>query len=138
VPVNRDRRGLLSISAYPAIVGPPATNSKPEPADEDSVEDADLVAVAQRAMRNYLAANRNNLLADLTPDARISLPADPMTVDGEPAVTWVVAKRRIAVELNTKDRQGTTWTLRYELDVRRRDRWYVRSVQVDPAFRGQR
>jgi Conjugative transposon protein TcpC len=136
VPVSRDARGFLAITSYPAIVGPPATNPKARAPEEDEVEDAGLVDVVTRAMRNYLAGNRQNLLADLTPDALVSPPGEPLQVaDTNERVTWVVPSRRVAVELDARDASDSVWTLRYELDVSKRERWYVHSVQVDPTFR---
>jgi hypothetical protein len=136
VPVSRDRRAFLSVNAYPAIVGPPATDARASAPSEDTVDDGRLVDVVTRAMRNYLAGNRNNLLADLTPDALVSLPSDPLRVtSSSDRVTWVARPNRVAVQLDAEDAQKNSWALRYELDVRKRDRWYVRSVQVDPTFR---
>jgi Conjugative transposon protein TcpC len=136
VPVERDPRGFLYVSGYPALVGPPATNPEASLAEEDSVEDEKLAVVVERALTNYLARARGNLLADLTPDAVVSLPADALEVTNVNEVTWVTPGRRVAVELDAEDEQENTWTLRYELEVRRSDRWYVRSLQVDPTFEG--
>lgn len=136
VPVERDKRGFLSIAGYPAIVGAPPTNPNGQAPSEDEVQDAGLTQVVGRAVTNYLAGNRANLLSDLTPDAVISLPGQRLRVTGTPTVTWVVPRRRVAVQVESVDRHKNTWTLRYELDVRHRDRWYVQSLQVDPTFRG--
>jgi hypothetical protein len=136
IPVARSARGYLFVAGYPAIVGAPASDQSVTATPDADVEDDALVSVVSRALRNYLAANRSNLLADLTPDALVSLPAQPLTVTAVDQVTWLAANRRVAVQLHAQDRSKNTWTLRYELDVRRTDRWYVRSVQVDPRFRG--
>jgi hypothetical protein len=138
VPVSRSRRGFLSIPAYPAVVGPPATDAKASPLQEPEVDDDALIDVATRAVRNYLAGSRSNLLADLTPDALVSPPSQPLALTRTGELTWVVPSRRVAVELTAQDAQNNTLTLRYELEVSKRDRWYVRSVQVDPAFAGHR
>lgn len=136
VPVGRDRRGFMYVAAYPAFVGPPATTSDDDAEAEDEVEDPKLVAVVERAVTNYLARANRNLLADLTPGAVVSLPPTPLRVDDIDRVTWVEPSRRAAVELVAEDDGGNSWTLRYELDVRKRDRWYVRSLQVDPTYEG--
>lgn len=136
VPVGRDARGYLGLAAYPAFVGPPATRNRVKPPDEESVADGALVGVISRALRNYLAANRSNLLADLTPDALVSVPSVPLRMtDEQLQLTWVTPSRRVAAQVQVSDAHESTWTLRYELDVERRDRWYVRSIQVDPTFR---
>jgi hypothetical protein len=41
----------------------------------------------------------------------------------------------VAVTVTTEDADGVEWTLRYELSVVRRDRWYVREISVDPTSR---
>src|SRR5204863_8353328 len=87
VPVERDSRGFLSVPAYPALVGPPAVDTRAEPREEDDVEDPRLQAVAERAVRNFLAGQRQNLLADLTPDAVVSLPGERFRVPSVESVT---------------------------------------------------
>ncbi len=136
VPVERDEHGLLSVAAYPAIVGPPATETRGAPANEEAVDDDALEAVVERALGNYLSGAGDNLLADLTPDAVVSAPEQPLRLSGVSDVTWVQDGRRLAAIADVRDERGTTLTLRYELDVVKRDRWYVRSVQVDPTHEG--
>jgi hypothetical protein len=137
VPVQRDRRGFLSVAGYPALVGPPPVDRNPPMMSEEPLEDDQLVAVAERALTNYLARERMNLLADLTPDAVVSLPVEALSVTQFNDTTWVKRNRVVAVELKADDAGGNTWTLRYELGVRKRERWYVRSLHVDPSTEGE-
>ena len=44
----------------------------------------------------------------------------------------------VAVEVSAADAAGTLWTLRYELAVVHRDRWYVRAIEPDPVAAGGR
>jgi hypothetical protein len=136
IPVQRTAQGYLAIAGLPAIVGPPAAAQRQPAAIEETVQDDSLISVVQRAVANYLAGNRDNLLADLTPDALVSLPAQHLQVVDDGAVTWASPGRRVAAVVDAQDPNGTTWTLRYELEVLRRDRWYVQSLQVDPTFQG--
>ncbi|HET6449049.1 MAG TPA: conjugal transfer protein [Conexibacter sp.] len=139
VPVARDARGFVTVAGYPALLGPPPTD--PQAALQPpgaSVEDADLLAVVERALTNYLAGERENLLADLTPDAVVSLPDRHLRVTDVRNVTWLRENRVVAVELEARDAHHTTWTLRYELSVQRSDRWYVRSLDPDPSTGGAR
>ena len=78
VPVARDERGFLYVAAYPALVGPPATNTAADAPTEEDVEDPRLRDVVERAITNYLAGEKRNLLADLAPEAVVSLPAEPL------------------------------------------------------------
>jgi Conjugative transposon protein TcpC len=140
VPIRRDRRGFIGLAGYPALVGPPAVakaTTPPREASDDDLQDTQLGAVARRAVGNYVSGAKTNLLADLAPDAVVSLPGQPMRLTELNSATWVEPKRRVAVEVIARDAQGNAWTLRYELDVVRRDRWYVRSIEVDPTFPDQ-
>lgn len=136
VPVARDRRGFLYVAGHPAVVGPPVT-AEEQPIDTaPDVADAPLEAVVERALTNYLARAESNLLADLTPDAVVSLPVAPLELTGVDDITWLRVGSRVAAEVRARDEQGGTWSLRYELEVRKRDRWVVQSLQVDPTFEG--
>jgi hypothetical protein len=133
VRVDRDPRGFMFIGRYPALVGPPATNTKAPLPDEPEVEDQRLAIVARRTVTNYLAREATNLQADLEPSAVVSLPPSRLVVRSIDAVQWTAA-RRVAVEVDARSSSGD-WRLRYELDVVKRDRWYVRSIQANPAAR---
>ena len=138
VPVARDGRGFLSVPAYPALVGPPATDTRADPPREQEVEDPGLRTVVGRAVRNYLAGERRDLVADLAPEAVVSLPSERLSLRAVEEVTWVRPGRQVAVAVEATDSRGAALRLRYELAVRRRDRWYVRSLHVDPRQGGGR
>ena len=133
VPVATSAAGFLSVVSYPSIVGGPAVDHSLSRAVEDRVEDDALTVVVRRALGNYLGGSDGNLRADLAPDAVISLPGQRLTVASVDPPTWVVVGRRVATEVTATDDRSTTYTLRYELDVERRDRWYVRSLTVEPT-----
>lgn len=134
VPIARDERGFLFVATYPAFVGGPATNTRAElPADEE-VEDEALRRVVSRALRNYLERSVSNLRADLDPHAVVSLPDAAMRVRSVQEVT-TAEEGRVAALVSVSDPAGGELTLRYELRVVRRDRWYVRSIAVDPTGR---
>ena len=136
VPVTRDPRGFLAVASYPALVGPPPLARDLRSPDEDDVEDPALRAVAERAVRNYLAGRRDDLLADLAPGAVVSLPERPLRLRATDAITWARPRRLVAVAVEATDRTGQRLTLRYELAVARRDRWYVRAIEADPTSKG--
>jgi hypothetical protein len=89
---------------------------------------------APAAVRNYLAGRRDDLLADLAPGAVVSLPERPLRLRSTDAITWARRPRLVAVEVEAPT--GQRLTLRYELAVARRDRWYVRAIEVDPTSKG--
>ena len=138
VPVHRTRRGFLVVPRYPALVGPPVSDPGAAPAEERDVSDGALRAVAQRAVTNYLAGQRTNLLADLDPAAVVSLPTTVLDVrsvrvdhEGGATTGWPSRSRPPTTP-------ASQWTLRYELTVVHRDRWYVRAIEPDPVAAGGR
>lgn len=137
VPVDRDKNGFLYLESYPAVVGGPPTARAPRSPVLQPANDAHLTAVVTRALTNYLAGARANLLADLAPDAVVSLPHQRLRVVDVGEVDWLRTGSRVGVEVEAQSPAGR-WTLSYELEVRRRDRWYVQSVQADPTFKGAR
>jgi hypothetical protein len=137
VPVHRTGRGFLVVPRYPALVGPPVSDPGAAPVEERDVSDGALRAVAERAVTNYLAGQRTNLLADLDPAAVVSLPAALLDVRSVRSITKA-AGDRVAVEVSAADSAGIQWTLRYELQVVHRDRWYVRAIEPDPVAAGGR
>lgn len=129
VTVARDRRGFLVVPVYPAVVGPVPTDPKFQPRQEQAVEDRALTGVVRRALVNYLRRDRADLLADLSPNAVVVLPVQPLRVRSTEDVTWVTPGRRIAVVVRARRRGGTQLTLRYVLGVvRAGGRWFVQSV----------
>ena len=135
VPVERDERGFLGVATYPALVGAPASSSDLSAPTEQDVDDPELRAVSERAVRNYLGGERRNLAADLADGAVVALPSRRLTVDGVESITWAPG-RRVAVQVRASEADGATWTLRYELAVVRRERWYVRALHVNPRSKG--
>ena len=87
-------------------------------------------------MTNYVERQGANLRADLEPNAFVVLPERALRVTNVREVTWA-GPRRVAVEI-AADGAGARWTLRYELGVIKRERWYVRSVGIDPTERSGR
>ncbi len=92
------------------------------------------MVVAERAVRNYLGRSVANLRADLTPGAVVSLPAEPMRVRDQNQVTWVNKPNRVAVEVEARQ-EGPPGRSVTSLKLTKSDRWYVRSLQVDPTFK---
>jgi hypothetical protein len=131
VPVQR-RGGFLEIPSPPALVGPPATRAATDQRQEPAVEDGALREVVTRALGNYLAGRVGDLKADLAPAAVVSVPGDPLHLDGVDGVTWS-ARGTVAVLVRASERSGPQYPLRYELDVVRRDRWYVLAIETNPT-----
>lgn len=133
VGVLRERSGALALAGYPAFVGAPAS----APADDvveglRDVQDAALVAVLERALRNYLADDASQLAADLTEAANVSLPTLPLTLDGVEQLKWLPAGGSVLAELRASDGRGARYTLAYQLEVARvSGRWEVSAIETD-------
>lgn len=136
VPVARGERGLLSVVSYPALVGPPATDAGESELRLTPVDDQGLETVVSRALGNYLTGEAANLRADLTGEAVVSLPPEPLEVSAIEASTWLVPGRTVAAQVEVEDQRGVQLTLTYQVGVVRRGRWYVNSIQVDPTLKG--
>jgi hypothetical protein len=137
VTVGRDAAGRLLIAGRPAVVGAPSTSPRPMSAPELEVEDPALRTVAARVVRHYVAADGDDLSADLTtPRPAVSLPTVRLRVVDVLATTWVRRGSRVAVTAVARGPRGVRLTLRYELSVARvAGRWLVREIHVNPLHR---
>lgn len=131
------RGGTARVAGFPAIVGPPATDSATETAAPhvDDVDDDALEAVIERALRNYLLGPRGaeNLLADLTDDAVVSPPAEGLQLTAVNGLSWSDPGATVAASVTATGADGATYRLAYELDVVQRDRWQVAAIQFVPT-----
>src|SRR5262249_11306337 len=118
------------------FTGPPASNTGASVPTPEQVSDPSLQAVVTRAVTNYLVGNKTNLLADLSPTALVSLPTSHMSVQSTQQATWISPGHSVAIQVTAVDSHGNSWTLSYDVGVEKLDRWYVRSIQVNPTFRG--
>lgn len=132
IPIARRARGLLAVAGPPAVVGePPRAPRAIDVAERsDPVEDRALQVIAERVVRNYLAGERRNLAADLSPRAVVSMPAQAYVVDSVEQSTWVARGRAVAVDVQVSEQEGGGRVLlRYELGVARREgRWQVTAI----------
>jgi hypothetical protein len=133
VPVERTGGGSLALAGYPAFVGAPAAEPARLPSHLREVTEPALATVVKRALRNYLAASSGELAADLSAGARVSLPAQPLTLESMQRLDWAAEGSAVLATVQAQDLRGVRYTLAYELDVvRAQGRWEVAAVQVDP------
>ncbi|MEN0013685.1 MAG: conjugal transfer protein [Solirubrobacteraceae bacterium] len=137
---TRTRDGEVSIVGAPAVVGGPAIGrAVPERETDGDAAPADVVDVVTRAMRHLLAARAADLAPDLAPDASVSLPAQPLTLDDISSVVWVADPApnagTVQVRLTATDPDGVELTLDYELDLVRTDqgRWQLSVAHLPGA-----
>ncbi len=133
VPVARTSDGGLALAGYPAFVGAPAAGPAQGAGHLREVTDPALATVAQRALRNYLAASSSELAADLAGGARVSLPGLALTLESTQRLDWAPEGSAVLATVQAQDGRGVRYTLAYELDVvRAQGRWEVSAVQMDP------
>jgi hypothetical protein len=133
VGVARELDGRLALDGYPAFVGAPDTDAAEPPTRAPEVNEPALSAVVERALRNYLAGASEELAADLSSGARISLPSVNLALESVQRLAWSEARRSVLAVVQARDTRGARYTLGYELDVTDRNRrWEVSAIQMDP------
>jgi hypothetical protein len=133
VPVWRAAGGSLALGGYPAFVGAPAAGSAQTQGHLREVAEPALATVVQRVLRNYLAQSSSELEADLTGNARVSLPGLQLSLVSMQHLDWAPGEGAVLATVQAQDQRGVQYTLAYELDVvREQGRWEVSAVQVDP------
>jgi Conjugative transposon protein TcpC len=136
VNVVRTADGSLALGDYPAFVGAPATGPSQASSSQGHLREVDepaLATVVGRALRNYLSASGSELAADLTSDARVSLPAASLSLESVQRLDWAQGADTVLAVVAAGDTRGARYTLAYELDVARvQGRWEVSAIQMDP------
>ena len=133
VTVEREADGTLRLADYPALVGAPASAGAAPQLHLREVEEPALATVVERAIRNYLAGSAEDLAADLTGRARVSLPAIALSLESVQRLDWTEVGRSVLAVVHAQDARGTEYVLAYELDVdRTQGRWEISAVQTDP------
>jgi len=133
VSIVRRADGSLALAGYPAFVGAPAISPTPAPAPTREVSNPALATVVERALRNYLGTSPAELAADLTGNARVSLPDLPLALQSVQRLSWATAGRSVVAIVQAQDGRGVQYTLAYELDVTvAGGRWEVSAVQMNP------
>ena len=127
------KAGELALAGYPAFVGAPAATGAVAPAHLNEVEEPALETVVTRALRNYLARAESELDADLTADARVSLPTQMFALQSLGSLDWSSSGRSVLATLRARDERGAQYTLVYELGVRlSAGRWEISAIQTNP------
>ncbi len=134
VSVVRTSDGRLALAGYPAFVGPPATSPAQRGERLREATEPALATVVVRALRNYLAGADGDLAADLTSDARVSVPTLSLTLNSLQHLFWAGDHRSVLAEVQAHDDRGVRYLLGYELDVvYAQGRWEISAVQMDPT-----
>jgi Conjugative transposon protein TcpC len=134
VSVGRASGGALELAGYPAFVGAPASAPAAAGGRLREISDPALQTVVERALRNYLADSGAELAADLAGDARVSLPAQALSLEAVQRLDWSPeGGDAVSAIVQAQDGRGARYTLAYELDVAQvAGRWEVTAIQMDP------
>jgi hypothetical protein len=139
VTVRHDRGRPIAMVGYPSLVGAPSvTTNEPAPA-RASVDDPAVAQVVERVVRNYLAGNAQDLAADLTPDAAVTLPTIALSLQVTDPLVWTgggPGSGAVLATVTAADGAGTTYRLTYELGIAYPDateRPYADFVEVVPT-----
>jgi Conjugative transposon protein TcpC len=124
VGVARARDGALELAGYPAFVGAPAAGPARSPGRPREVSDPALEIVDAGA----------ELAADLTSAARVSLPAQPLSLEAVQRLDWSPeGARALDAIVQAQDARGARYTLAYTLDLAQTaGRWEVAAIQMNP------
>jgi hypothetical protein len=136
VDVARDRDGTLRLGGYPALVGAPASGPMGQDPDERlrDVDDAALRETVTRALRNYLAGDAGQLIADLAPGTRVTIPDQRARMTALEDLKWAPGSGSVLATAAASGAGGEQWQLRYELDVRSSSaRWEVTAIETRPG-----
>jgi hypothetical protein len=125
----------LSLGGYPSLIGAPAIDTGADLPARTAVTEPAVAEVAERVLRNYLAASAPNLRADLTAEAEVTLPTVRLRVEEVTQILWVAGPGSGAVlaTLTASDAAANTYTLTYELGIAYRERPYVDFIEVVPT-----
>ena len=133
VGVVRSSSGALQLAGYPAFVGAPAASQAVPQQHGREVNEPALRTVVERALRNYLAGSAEDLAADLTSEARVSLPTLSLSLQSLQRLDWMEPGTALVATVLAQDERGAQYVLAYELRVALlHGRWEVSAVQTDP------
>ncbi|HEY2283773.1 MAG TPA: conjugal transfer protein [Solirubrobacteraceae bacterium] len=134
VSVARAGGGVLELAGYPAFVGGPAAGPGLGEGEPREVSDSALRTVVERALRNYLADSPAELAADLTATARVSPPAQALSLESIQRLAYSPeGGQALSATVQAQDARGARYTLAYALEVTRvAGRWEIAAIQMDP------
>lgn len=141
VPVARDERGGLVVSALPSFSPPPPRAAlRGEDVEPLTGPGSEAVGdLAERFVRAYLSGGDSDALAYLlAPGAAVApMPGGLAVVsfDGvdQVAATVTARRRSVRASVTVRDREtGAVYPLGYRLEVVKHDRWHVAEVAGGP------
>jgi hypothetical protein len=135
VTVRHDSGRRLELGGYPSFVGAPSIAAHATSPQLGAVGDPVLAEVVDRALRHYLDCAADDLEADLSADAEVTLPTQRLRLQSVDQLGWLPGSesRAVLATLTATDAGGATYTLAYELGIAYRGRPYVDFIEVIPS-----
>lgn len=135
VPVRHPTEGPVSLAGYPSFVGAPLVDNQGASASYSEVSDPAVEEVLERVLRNYLAGSAENLKADLTSEAEITLPTVELRLESVDQLAWLggAGSGAVLATVLARDGQKVTYTLTYEVGLAYWERPYVTFISVIPT-----
>ncbi len=127
--------GVLELAGLPAFGGAaPPGRPRGEGDELREVSDPALHTVVERALRNYLADSPSELAADLTATARVSPPAQALSLESVQRLDYSPeGGQALSATVQAQDARGARYALAYTLDVTRvAGRWEIAAIQMNP------
>jgi hypothetical protein len=133
VGLTRTADGALTLSGYPAFVGPPALVAATAASHLRQVSNPVLEVVVRRGLANYLSGSLAELDADLASGARVSLPLAVLQLQDVERMSWTTGPGSLLAIVRAVGQNGVRYTLSYEVEVvRSQGRWEILAIQMDP------
>ncbi len=135
VPVRHPPERPVSLTGYPSFVGAPLVDNGAAASTYTQVTDPTVEEVVRRVLRNYLAGSAENLKADLTDEAEITLPTVDMQLENVDQLAWLggTGSGAVLATVLARDAQKVTYTLTYEVGLAYWERPYVTFISVIPT-----
>lgn len=131
VAVRAQADGQYSLARYPALVGAPPINPTADLSSPSlpSVRNASVVAVLDRALRNYVDDSTVNLAADLAPRAAVTAIAPGLALQSVQRLA-VESAGAVVATVTATDQRGDSFTLAYEVALAEVDgRWEITRIE---------
>lgn len=135
VPVRHPPERPVSLAGYPSFVGAPLVDSTGSASSYPEVSDPAVEEVVGRVLRNYLAGSAENLKADLTDEAEVTLPTVDLQLESVDQLAWLGGDGSGAVlaTVLAHDAHRVIYTLTYEVGLAYWERPYVTFISVIPS-----
>jgi hypothetical protein len=131
IAVDRSADGREMLARYPALVAAPAPAraGSLDGSGLESVSNASVVGVLQRALRNYVDSSADNLAADLAPGAAVAPIVAGLSLRAVVRLA-VEPSGAVLASVLAGDSRGDLFTLAYEVTlVRLGGRWEIARIQ---------